>query len=195
MEAPKTGPQSTETAQQDLSPPEGEAGEFSEASREDLIEKLVSARERIAEMEDGYMRAKAEVENIRRRSQNEIVSARKYAIKDFAQELLSVVDSLDRASQVEMDGTSSEPVSKMKEGLELTMKQFFTAMEKSGIMAVEAAPGIKFNSDLHHAIGTAPPTDEVEPDQILSVMQKGFLLKDRLLRPAMVVIAKKDSGK
>ncbi len=177
-----------DTEQSDSSPSAGEAGEFEESSREELIEKLVFANNQITKMKDGYVRAKAEVENIRRRSRNEVVAARKYALEKFAQELLGVLDSLDQASKVEMDETSSESVSKMKEGLELTLKQFATAMEKFGITAVEASPGTKFNPDLHQAISMAP-TDEVEADHILSVMQKGFLLKDRLLRPAMVVIA------
>lgn len=179
----------TDAEQQDSSSPESESEEFEEDSREELVEKLVSARNRIAEMKNGYVRAKADVENIRRRSQNEIVSARKYALEKFAQELLGALDSLDQASKVELGETGSEPVSKMKEGLELTLKQFATAMEKFGITPVEAAPGMKFNPDLHQAISMAP-TDEVEPDHIACVMQKGFLLKDRLLRPAMVVIAK-----
>ncbi len=186
-------PEFTDAERQDSSSPESGPEEFEEDSREDLIEKLVSARNRIAEMKHGYVRAKADVENIRRRSQNEIVSARKYALEKFAQELLGVLDSLDQASKVELGETGSEPVSKMKEGLELTLKQFATAMEKFGITPVEAAPGMKFNPDLHQAISMAP-TDEVEPDHISSVMQKGFLLKDRLLRPAMVVIAQ-SSGK
>jgi len=195
-ETPRTAahePESTDAEQSDLSPPGSESSGFEDDSREDLIGKLVSAHNQIEEMKNGYVRAKADVENIRRRSQNEIVAARKYALEKFAQELLGVLDSLDQASKVEMDGASSEPVLRMKEGLELTLKQFATAMEKFGITAVEAAPGVKFDPDLHQAISMAP-TDEVEPDHILSVMQQGFLLKDRLLRPAMVVIAQ-SSGK
>lgn len=188
VETAEPAAESTDAEQSDLSSPGGESKEFEEDSREDLIEKLIAARNQITEMKNGYVRAKADVENIRRRSQNEIISARKYAIEKFAQELLGVLDSLDQASKVEMDETSSEPVSKMKEGLELTLKQFATAMEKFGITLVEASTGTKFNPDLHQAISVVP-TDEVEPDHILSVMQKGFLLKDRLLRPAMVVIA------
>lgn len=167
---------------------ESVSAEFEADSREELIEKLVSARTQVMEMKDGYVRARAEVENIQRRSQNEIISARKYAIERFAQELLSVLDSLDQASKVEIEESSSELILKMKEGLGLILKQFDRVMEKFGITAVEAEAGVKFNPELHQAISMVP-TDEVEPDHILSVMQKGFLLKDRLLRPAMVVIA------
>ena len=188
VETVESASECTDAEKQDLSGQEDEISEFEGDSREGLIEKLISAQNQLIEMKNGYIRAKADVENIRRRSQNEIISARKYAIEKFAQELLGVLDSLDQASKVEMGDTNSEPVSKMKEGLELTLKQFATAMEKFGIMAVEASPGLKFNPEVHQAISMVP-TMEVEPDHILCVMQKGFLLKDRLLRPAMVVIA------
>ncbi len=188
VETVESASECTDAEKQGLSGQEDELGEFEGDSREGLIEKLISAQNQIMEMKNGYIRAKADVENIRRRSQNEIISARKYAIEKFAQELLGVLDSLDQASKVEMGDTNSEPVSKMKEGLELTLKQFATAMEKFGITAVEASPGLKFNPEVHQAISMAP-TDEVEPGHIICVMQKGFLLKDRLLRPAMVVIA------
>ena len=166
---------------------EGESSE--EVSREDLIEQLQSALQQIDEMKDGYIRAKAEVENIQRRSQNEMISARKFAIEAFAQELLSVADSLDQAARVEMDDSKNDAVVKMKEGLALTLKQFNKVMEKFGVTAVEAEQGVKFDPDLHQAISMVP-SNEVEPDHILTIMQKGYSLKDRLLRPAMVVIAK-----
>ncbi len=159
------------------------------ASREEIIGMLNDRNSEIDEMKDGYIRAKAEVENVRRRSQKEIVSARKYAIEGFAQELLSVIDSLDQASKVEMDESSGEAVVKMKEGLELTRKQLKNAMEKFGVSEVEAAPGVKFDPAVHQAISMVE-SREIEPEHILDVMQTGFTLKDRLLRPAMVVIAK-----
>ncbi len=154
-----------------------------------LLEKLASAQSRIEELNERYIRAKAEMENIRRRSQNEVISVRKYAIDGFAQELLSVADSLNQATRVDMDKSNAEVVINMKEGLELTLKQFDKVMEKFGVIAVEAAPGVAFNPEIHQAISVVE-SDEVTPEHILNVMQKGFLLKDRLLRPAMVVIAK-----
>ncbi len=163
--------------------------DFDDHSREQLVEQLVDTQNQIAEMQDGYVRAKAEVENIQRRSQNEMVSARKYAIEGFAQELLTVLDSLDQASKVEMDQGNGEAVVKMQEGLELTVKLFAKVMEKFGVTAVEADTGVKFDPEIHQAISMVEST-EVPADHILSVMQKGFLIKDRLLRPAMVVIAK-----
>ncbi len=165
---------------------------FASDSREELIEKVLIAHEQIEQLKENYIRVKAETENIRRRSQNEIVSARKYAIDGFAQELLSVVDSLDRAARVEMDtlteGVNEGTVVKMKEGLELTMKQMNRVLEKFGVTMVEASHGIKFNPEIHQAISILP-SDEIAPEHILEVMQTGFFLKDRLLRPAMVVVA------
>ena len=155
---------------------------------DELVQLLVGAKQQIADMKDGYVRARADVENIQRRSQNEIVSARKFAIEGFARELLSVVDSLNQAAMVEMAEAQGEAVIKMKEGLELTLKQFEKIMEKFGIAAVEAQVGTRFDPDVHQAISMVD-SDEAESGSIVIVMQKGFTLKDRLMRPAMVVIA------
>ena len=157
-------------------------------SMETLLEQLNEANEQIEEMKSGFLRAKADVENIRRRSQNEIVSARKFAIEGFAQELLSVKDSLDQATKVELDQTQGEAVTRMKEGLELTLRQLETVFGKFSVTEVDAAPGVKFNPEFHQAISIVPG-GEIEPDHIVDVMQKGFVLKDRLLRPAMVIVA------
>lgn len=162
--------------------------DLSAKSPAELAQALMSAQEQIGEMKDGFLRAKAEMENIRRRSQNEIVAARKYAIEGFAQELLNVVDSLDQAAQVELSDESGEAVQKMKEGLALTLKQMETVMSKFAVTEVEAGPGVKFNPEHHQAISMID-SDQVESNHIIDVMQKGFLLKDRLLRPAMVVVA------
>ncbi len=167
-----------------------EAGtdEFEDVSRNDLVQMLVEARQQIDEMKDGYIRARADVENIQRRSQNEMVSARKFAIEGFARELLSVIDSLNQAAMVKIDETQRQAVERMNEGLGLTLKQLEKVMEKFGIVQVEADTGTRFNPDVHQAISMVD-SGEVEADHIVSVMQKGFTLKDRLLRPAMVVIA------
>jgi molecular chaperone GrpE len=158
-------------------------------SDDDPEEALAEALERIREMEEGHLRAQAEVENIRRRSQKEIVSARKYAIEAFARELLSVKDSLDQAAQVELGDNESEAVVKMQEGLELTARQLGAVLARFDVVEVEAGPGVRFDPDRHQAISMLD-SGEVPSDHIIDVMQKGFLLKDRLLRPAMVVVAR-----
>ena len=158
-------------------------------SPQELAERLEQATTENAQMKDGLLRARAEVENIRRRSQNEIVAARKFAIEGFAQEVLSVKDSLDRASEVELDEGAGEAVKQMKEGLSLTLKQLDLAMARFSVVEVEAAPGVRFDPACHQAVSMTP-SEEVEADHIVAVVQKGFLLKERLLRPAMVVVAK-----
>ena len=170
-----------------------DADDFAALSPQALIEHLNEAKAETARLKDGLLRARAEVENIRRRSQNEIVAARKFAIEGFAQELLGVRDSLDRASSVELDEGAGDAVQQMKEGLGLTLKQLDIAMAKFAVVEVEAGPGVRFDPERHQAISTATSAD-IEAGHIVAVVQKGFLLKERLLRPAMVVVAAKDDG-
>ncbi len=167
---------------------EADTDEFEEVSRNDLVEMLVEARSQIEEMKDGYVRARADVENIQRRSQNEMVSARKFAIEGFARELLNVIDSLHQAAIVDIDVAQDEATVKMNEGLGLTLKQFEKVMGNFGIAQVEAETGTRFDPDVHQAISMVD-SGEVKTNHIVEVMQKGFTLKERLLRPAMVVIA------
>jgi molecular chaperone GrpE len=165
-----------------------EPEDLSTLSEAELAEALGTARDQINEMKDGYLRAKAEMENIRRRSQKEVIAARKFAIEGFAQEVINVKDSLDQAARVELEEGAGDAIVKMKEGLELTSKQLDAAMAKFAVVEVEAGPGVKFDPEQHQAISMVP-SEEIESNHIVDVMQKGFLLKDRLLRPAMVVVA------
>ncbi|MCY4052064.1 MAG: nucleotide exchange factor GrpE [Gammaproteobacteria bacterium] len=157
-------------------------------SPDQLLVELTTTRAEANKLKDGYLRAKADVENIQRRSQNEISSARKYAIEGFAKELLSVADSLDQAVKVEIDDSANEAVEKMHEGLALTLKQLESVFDKFDISSVEADQGVPFNPEYHQAISMVD-SEDVKSGEIVSVMQKGFILKDRLLRPAMVIIA------
>jgi molecular chaperone GrpE len=150
--------------------------------------ELEAARAEIAELKDKFLRAKAEHENIRRRAENDVASARKYAIETFAGEVLSVRDSLDLARSVELDHGSDEAVQKMYEGIELTLKLMDSVLAKFGISLVDPQ-GEKFDPARHQAISMVA-SDQVPPNHVVSVVQKGYLLKDRLLRPAMVVVAK-----
>jgi len=172
--------------------PEAGAGEEFGASVEpgadELKAALASAEEQLEEMRDNTLRVRAEMENIRRRAQNEVISARKFAIEGFAQELLTVKDSLDQAARVELSSDESDAVVKMQEGLALTLKQLDAALAKFGVNEVEADAGVKFDPEQHQAISMMP-SEDVESNHIIDVMQKGFTLKDRLLRPAMVVVA------
>jgi molecular chaperone GrpE len=152
---------------------------------EQLAEQLTEATRRADENWDKFLRTQAELENLRRRSEKELQNANKYALEKFSKELLNVVDSLELGLQVAVGETAD--VAKLREGMELTLKQLNSVLEKFGIRAV-APMGEKFNPDLHQAMAMQPTADN-EPNTVVKVFQKGYLLHDRLLRPAMVVIA------
>ncbi len=151
-------------------------------------QQLEQARAEAAENLDNFLRAKAESENIRRRSAEDVIKARKFAVEQLATELLTVRDSLELASQAHIEGEESPAVAQMHEGVSLTLKQLDAALEKAGITTVDPT-GEKFNPDMHHAISMIE-TDDVAPNFVVDVMQKGYLINERLLRPAMVIVAK-----
>jgi molecular chaperone GrpE len=158
-----------------------------------LEAELDEARAALEEHREKYMRAVAEVENVRRRAENDVASARKYAVESFAAEALLVRDSLELARAVEIGEQDEGAVAKMKEGLDLTLKQLDSTFEKFGIRVVDPAPGDKLDPTQHQAM-TVQPSDDVAPNHIVIVIQKGYAIHDRLLRPAMVVVAAPGSG-
>jgi molecular chaperone GrpE len=180
----KTVATDTDRDQADASPVADESG----AS---LEQQLQAAQAEAAENLDKFLRASAESENVRRRAQIDMDNARKYGIERFATELLPVVDSLDLARRVDLKEAGSEAMEKMKEGIELTLRQLDSVFERFSITTIDPA-GEKFDPERHQAMSMVE-TDEVEPNHIVTVVQKGFLLHDRLLRPAMVVVAKAKS--
>jgi|SRR5688572_16471932 molecular chaperone GrpE len=143
-----------------------------------LEELLAEAHARIEEQRDTMMRAVADAENARKRAQAEASSAQKYALERFAEGLLPVVDSLEAALK---SGDTS--------GVELTLKQLVGALAKSNIREIEPKAGERFDPHRHQAMA-AVEADGAEPNTIVSVMQKGFRLHDRVLRPALVTVAK-----
>lgn len=157
-----------------------------------LPEQLEAARAEVEELRDSFIRARAETENVRKRSAEEVVKARKFAIEQFAGELLAVRDSLELASQVDLSQDSEQATTQMLEGVVLTLKQLDSAFEKSGISLVDPA-GEKFDPEKHQAMSMVE-TNAVQPNHVVEVMQKGYMLNDRLLRPAMVVVAKAPAG-
>ncbi len=150
------------------------------------VEKL---REDMQEHKDKYLRAMAEVENTRRRAENDVSSARKFAVESFAAEALSVKDSLELARAIEIKSEDSEVVIKMKEGLDLTLKQLDSVFSKFNIKEIAPQPGDKLDPEQHQAMSLQEST-EVPPNHIVNVIQKGYSIHDRLLRPAMVIVAK-----
>ncbi|MCX7946218.1 MAG: nucleotide exchange factor GrpE [Hydrogenophilus sp.] len=138
---------------------------------------------KVAEHYDAWLRAKAEAENIRKRAEEEIAKARRFAVDRFAAALLPVKDSLEAALSAE-----NQTVESLREGVLLTLKQLTAALEQQGI-AEENPIGGKFDPNRHQAIGMIE-TEEGEPNQIAQVLQKGYLIHERVLRPALVMITK-----
>ncbi len=147
-----------------------------------LEELLKTAELKAQEHYDAWMYAKAEAENIRRRAQDDIGKAQKFAVERFSNELLAVMDSLQAGLEVK-----TENVESFKSGMELTLKQLSSVFEKFNIKEIDPV-GEKFDAHQHQAIGMLE--SEQEPNTVVSVMQKGYLLHDRVLRPAMVMVAK-----
>ena len=147
-----------------------------------LEETLRKAELNAEEHHDAWLRAKAETENVRRRAQEDIAKASKFAVERFAGELLAVKDSLEAALTVDAPSVES-----MKSGTELTLKQLVSAFEKSGLAEINPI-GEKFDPHRHQAISMIEA--EQEPNTVVTVLQKGYLLADRVLRPALVMVAK-----
>jgi molecular chaperone GrpE len=150
------------------------------------LEDLLKAAElKAAEHHDAWLRAKAEGENIRRRAQEDIGKAGKFAVEKFSGELLAVKDSLEAA--LASDNQSAEH---LKEGVELTLRQLVAAFEKSGLAEINPL-GQKFDPNFHQAIGQIEAPDEkTEANTVLSVLQKGYALHGRVIRPALVMVSK-----
>lgn len=174
--------------------PSDSQADKSDETLEGLQYKIAVLSEALESAKDKTLRAQAEAENIRRRSAIEQLNSRKFAIENFASELLSVKDSLDLAQKVELSAENEDVISKMQEGLSLTLKQLEHIFEKFSISMIAPEKGEKLNPELHQAM-TIVSSDEVDPNCIVDVVQKGYLLHDRLLRPAMVIIAKKSEQK
>jgi molecular chaperone GrpE len=154
-------------------------------STETLEEKLASAQLAATDNWDKLLRVQAEMDNLRRRTEKDLQNAHKYALEKFARDLLAVVDSLELGIQA---ATADAPeVTKLREGSELTLKQLLGTLEKFGVAQIDPQ-GQKFSPELHQAMAVEPST-EIEPNTVVKVFQKGYQLNDRLLRPAMVVIA------
>ena len=153
-----------------------------------LRAELEQARTEAGENLDRFLRAKAEAENTRRRAEADVTAAHKYALDRFAAEIISVRDSLDLARMVELPKDTSPAVQKMHEGLDLTLKLMDSVFQKFGVTLLDPK-GQKFDPERHQAISMVDSV-EVPPNHVVNVVQKGYLLNDRLLRPAMVVVAR-----
>jgi molecular chaperone GrpE len=135
-----------------------------------------------AEVSDAYLRAKAEAENTRRRAEDEIAKARKYAVEGFADSLLPVKDSLEAA--IALPEATPE---QMLEGVHATLRQLVSALERNKVAEINPAAGTKFDPHQHQAISMVPA--EQDANTVVAVLQKGYLISDRVLRPALVTVA------
>ncbi|WP_028108615.1 nucleotide exchange factor GrpE [Ferrimonas futtsuensis] len=153
---------------------------------EELENALLAAQAKVEEQKDSVVRAHAEMENVRRRSAQDVEKARKFALEKFAGELLPVVDNLERA--LATGDADNEAVKPLLEGVELTHKSFLAGIDKFGIKEIDPI-GQPFNPDQHQAMAMQP-SEEFPANTVMAVMQKGYELNGRLLRPAMVMISK-----
>lgn len=148
-------------------------------------ELLKAAELKAAENHDAWLRAKAETENVRRRAQEDIAKAGKFAAERFASELLAVKDSLEAALANE-----NQTAEALKAGVELTLKQLAAAFEKSNLAEINPI-GEKFDPHKHQAISQVEaPDPAIEPNHVINVLQKGYALHERVIRPALVVVSK-----
>jgi molecular chaperone GrpE len=139
-----------------------------------------------AEVSDAYLRAKAEAENTRRRAEDEISKARKFAVESFADSLLPVKDSLEAAIAIHV-GKPDTPVETVLEGVHATLRQLSSALERNKVLEISPAAGAKFDPNQHQAISMVPADQEA--NTVVGVLQKGYLISDRVLRPALVTVA------
>ena len=145
-------------------------------------ERLAELEARHAEVSDAYLRAKAEVENTRRRADEDVSKARKYAVESFAESLVPVKDSLEAAIAM-----PDAPVEKVLEGVHATLRQLAGAFERNKVLEINPAAGTKFDPHQHQAISMVPA--EQDANTVVAVLQKGYLIADRVLRPALVTVA------
>ncbi|PIG00181.1 nucleotide exchange factor GrpE [Comamonas sp. 26] len=168
----------------DASPEELEAAMAANASDElgRLKAELEELKAKSSDLADQYLRAKAEAENVRRRAEDEVSKARKFGIESFAESMLPVIDSLDAALAIQ-NATPEQ----LREGSDATLRQLTSALERNKVLAINPAAGEKFDPHYHQAISMVPA--DQPSNTVVSVLQKGYVIADRVLRPALVTVA------
>lgn len=169
------------------SPEEQEAAQAAseadaQAQAVNLQAELDELKAKNAELADQYLRAQAEAQNARRRAEDEVSKARKFALEGFAESLLPVLDSLEAGLAVK-EATNEQ----IREGAEATLRQLRSALERNKVIEVAPAVGARFDPHLHQAISMVPA--EQEANTVVSVLQKGYTIAERVLRPALVMVA------
>lgn len=172
-----------------------EAGEAAAEGTESLAAPTIPALEqeiaqlmaRITEQQESVLRAQAEMQNVRRRAERDVENAHKFALGRFSEDLLPVVDSLERALEA-AGQIGSDAVQGMKDGIALTLKMFVDTLARHGVQQIDPL-GQPFNPEFHQAMSLVPNPD-LAPNTVMVVMQKGYSLSGRLVRPAMVMVSK-----
>ena len=193
QETPEAPQSANETPAGELSAPDSQAAQQQRSQQQiaeepaleiatSLEERLKKAELAAAEHHDAWLRAKADADNIRKRARGEIASAHKFAVEGFASELLAVKDSLEAALAAE-----NASVESMGSGVELTLKQLAAVFERFNLAEINPV-GSKFDPHRHQAISTMD--SDAEPNTVVQVLQKGYLLHDRVIRPALVIVAR-----
>ncbi len=187
---PEEGEQSTDALADEQQAPLSSEHEpmVHELSAEEMQRKISELEEQLHDSHDQFVRAKAEAQNAIDRSKKDVQDAHKYGLKRFFAELLPVIDSLEKALEVEVG--DDEVAQNVHKGVELTLQMMHTACKKFGIETIDPSQGDKFDPAYHEAI-SMQPTAEVEPNRVMTVVQKGYQLNGRVVRSAKVVISQK----
>lgn len=159
-----------------------------EATIEEVVEEvdeLADLTAQLSEMEDKFLRARAEIANISNRNKNERELLQKYRSQDLGKKILPAIDNLERALAIEV---TDEQGASLKKGIEMVLESILFALKEEGIEEIPAM-GEAFDPNLHQAVQTIPAGEDVAADQIVEVLQKGYKLYDRILRPSMVIVA------
>ena len=184
----QTTPEPAAEADAQSTPAEDSTELAAEGSAESA-DQITALLDQVAEYQDSYLRAKAEVDNIRKRAETEVANARKFALEGFIRELLTVKDSLEMALAVDQSSGSEVDNRGVNEGLELILRQLESVFSNFSVEMIEPEVGDKLDPDQHQAMSVEESQD-VPPNCVSKVIQKGYSLNNRLLRPAMVLVAK-----
>ncbi|RVU31426.1 nucleotide exchange factor GrpE [Neptunomonas marina] len=189
---------SEQTQNEQVESPEAEANQVEAAPQEEILDEsvetedeagleaeLAAAQDEVAQLKDQALRAAAELQNVRRRAEQDVEKAHKFGLEKFANEMLPIVDNLERA--IESCG-DEEATKAIREGVEMTLSMFLSGLAKFDIEQIDPQ-GEAFDPALHQAMSMVE-TPDAEPNTVVAVMQKGYSLSGRLMRPAMVMVAK-----
>lgn len=160
-------------------------GAAAQADTSEALARVAELEAKNVELADAYLRAKAEMENIRRRADEEVAKSRKFAVESFAESLLPVCDSLHAAIAAQSAGQGTPE--QLLEGVQATLRQLSQALERNKVVEVNPPVGTKFDPHQHQAISMVPA--DQDPNTVVSVLQKGYLIAERVLRPALVMVA------